>query len=512
MEETRKFVCRFCNKRFPSGKSLGGHIRTHMNQHSRNRAIADSSKFEGDDVDDEAAKRKRKKRDLSSDYGLRENPRKTKRFVHPFFTLHHKEKFCRECGKGFSSLKALCGHLACHTSDKQKFAIMDDVQSDTETSDPEDLKRTRFMTLNNRNNNNPTSSVSEVEQEEEGVEEVAICLMLLSKGFYSHKGGFDLDKESNSDNYSAIFEAKAKSHSLDARIGINDGQNKVKNSVHNDTSETVKVGKDKTKLKTLDSGYSRYGSKMEDSNVSIHGVFKNDVFNGSKVKDGYGFKDYDVSEPKKMMNNRSRNNSESKKLVLGNLDKFDDSFNSAKQENVGNNLDERVSCKKKKQENVDNNLDERVSCKKKKQENVGNNLDERVSCKKKKKTCFPNHEVVYKKDSYDSESSSYDSTDSDSFPYYSYQKPKSSNKLAKSKKVMKSSKKTKEHECPICNRTFRSGQALGGHKRSHLVGGFEENNNNNNNNGLIVHQESPSPSPAVVPCLIDLNLPAPADE
>ncbi|XP_028801753.1 uncharacterized protein LOC114758707 [Neltuma alba] len=487
MEETRKFVCKFCNKRFPSGKSLGGHIRTHMNQHSSNKAIADSRKLESNDVDD-AERKKRRKRDLSSsDYGLRENPRKTKRFVHnhPFFTLHHKEKFCRECGKGFSSLKALCGHMACHTEkvEKQKFATMDEAQSDAETSDPDDLKRTRFMTLNN---NNPTSSASGVEQEEEGVEEVATCLILLSKGFYSHKGRFDLDKESNSDNYSAILAGKAKSHSVDARIGVDDAQNKVKNSVYN-ASEIVKVGKDKMKLKFSDSGYSRYGSKKEDSNVSIHGVFRNDVFNRPKVEDGYGFKDYDdvFDEPRKMMINnrcyRSRND-ESKKLVLGNSDKFDYSFNSAKQEYPGNNLDDQVSYKKK------------------------------------KKTSFPNHEV-YNKDSYDSESSyasaekSTDSTDSDSFPC-SYQKPKSSNKAKK--KVMKKSKKTKEHECPICNRTFRSGQALGGHKRSHFVGGFEENNNS----GLIVRQESlspsgspsPSPAPAVVPCLIDLNLPAPPDE
>ena len=35
------------------------------------------------------------------------------------------------------------------------------------------------------------------------------------------------------------------------------------------------------------------------------------------------------------------------------------------------------------------------------------------------------------------------------------------------------SKKSKGHECPICLKVFPCGQALGGHKRSHMVGGFE---------------------------------------
>ncbi|KAF7827991.1 zinc finger protein ZAT4-like [Senna tora] len=69
-------------------------------------------------------------------------------------------------------------------------------------------------------------------------------------------------------------------------------------------------------------------------------------------------------------------------------------------------------------------------------------------------------------------------------------------------------KKKKEHGI------FKSGQALGGHKRSHFVGGGEDHNNNSTT--LILKQDSPphpSPSPSHgVPCLIDLNLPAPVDE
>ncbi|KAF2552371.1 hypothetical protein F2Q68_00035188 [Brassica cretica] len=38
----KRFVCKFCNKRFACGKSLGGHIRTHMS----NKNSADSDEDE----------------------------------------------------------------------------------------------------------------------------------------------------------------------------------------------------------------------------------------------------------------------------------------------------------------------------------------------------------------------------------------------------------------------------------------------------------------------------------
>ena len=36
MEERKKYVCKYCSKSFPCGKSLGGHIRTHMMTEERN--------------------------------------------------------------------------------------------------------------------------------------------------------------------------------------------------------------------------------------------------------------------------------------------------------------------------------------------------------------------------------------------------------------------------------------------------------------------------------------------
>ncbi|KAJ0255597.1 Zinc finger protein ZAT9 [Hirschfeldia incana] len=55
------------------------------------------------------------------------------------------------------------------------------------------------------------------------------------------------------------------------------------------------------------------------------------------------------------------------------------------------------------------------------------------------------------------------------------------------------------HGCPICLRVFASGQALGGHKRSHGIGNLSENHHQ-------VRVESVKQS------MIDLNLPAPTDE
>ncbi|CAF1845191.1 hypothetical protein F2Q70_00026467 [Brassica cretica] len=56
------------------------------------------------------------------------------------------------------------------------------------------------------------------------------------------------------------------------------------------------------------------------------------------------------------------------------------------------------------------------------------------------------------------------------------------------------------HECPICLRVFASGQALGGHKRSHGLGNLSVNHHQ-------VHRTE-----SVKQRMLDLNFPAPTEE
>ena len=58
----------------------------------------------------------------------------------------------------------------------------------------------------------------------------------------------------------------------------------------------------------------------------------------------------------------------------------------------------------------------------------------------------------------------------------------------------------KVHQCPVCFRVFSSGQALGGHKRSHVTGSY------------TIQTQPTKSSKKAVQSLIDLNLPAPVDE
>ncbi|KAE9597349.1 hypothetical protein Lal_00007269 [Lupinus albus] len=450
--EERNFVCKYCSKRFLCGKSLGGHIRTHIteernNNKNNNAAECDNFKFD-------AAIRRKKKKDLWSEdgYGLRENPKKTVRSVNSNATLEQQqqqeevvvvEKFCKECGKGFSSLKALCGHMACH-SQKQKKLVLDS-ESDTEeicdvSKNPRRSKRMRFKTISLGNNQsysssvplvNGSSSVSEVEQEQE---EVARCLMLLSKDS-SHKGPFALVTES-SENNSIVVEAAKASHN-NMRICIKNGNKFVSNGYDSVENNVLKL----KSIDNSDSGYYTYGlqTKMAKSDVS------NDEFKAE-------FENY---------------NAESRKML---------SMNEGISKYTVRKLDSR---------------------------NIAN-YDSFGHSKKDTEYSFANDEIYetsgkgwnYESLAYDStEESDESSSDTDSFPV-----PKShSNKVfngKKTSKAKKKSKKSKEFECPICYKIFKSGQALGGHKRSHFVGGSEETS-------VIINQSL---------CLIDLNLPAPVDE
>nr|KYP76419.1 hypothetical protein KK1_020661 [Cajanus cajan] len=134
---------------------------------------------------------------------------------------------------------------------------------------------------------------------------------------------------------------------------------------------------------------------------------------------------------------------------------------------------------------------------------IANGFDNKVYENDRKDGKYKCSEGEMDNGSYDSmDGSDENSSESDSFPTPRSHNSKALNgkkKFNKAKKKLKS-KKTKDHECPICYRIFKSGQALGGHKRSHFIGGSEENT-------LVIKQAAP-----VVPCLIDLNLPAPVDE
>ncbi|RDX63138.1 Zinc finger protein ZAT1, partial [Mucuna pruriens] len=512
--EERKFVCKYCSKRFPCGKSLGGHIRTHMmSEHSHSHSHSHS--VQGNEERSNASNAmfkfdggRKRKRDLGSEgggdgsggnsniiYGLRENPKKTTRFVHSNATLQ-LDKFCKECGKGFPSLKALCGHMACHSekdkgasninsnrfesssafvTEKQKLVM--DSQSDTETSAPRRSKRMRFKTLSNSNNNQPqSSSVSEVEQEQE---EVARCLMMLSKDS-SHRGRFALVTES-SDNNSVVLEAKSPSLETKVTTMMNsNGKNSMSSAYVEKKLElqnkdikfkSAEVGYDSD---NSDSGYFRYGPKSDDSN---DGFFRSEV-KSSKVGYLSGFEEYDVESRKVLSRGRSRS-SEFKKFVREDWEN--------EREGVAARKFDLKKFKKSNYDSLGQNLGGASSRK------VGNGFaNDGIN----KYECLTSERDNGSDDSaYESDENS---TDTDSYPA---PKAHSNRNLSgqKGKKKLKT-KKSKAHECPICNKIFRSGQALGGHKRSHFVGGSEENT-------LVIRPGAPA-----VPCLIDLNLPAPVDE
>ncbi|BAT97623.1 hypothetical protein LR48_Vigan11g053500 [Vigna angularis] len=67
----------------------------------------------------------------------------------------------------------------------------------------------------------------------------------------------------------------------------------------------------------------------------------------------------------------------------------------------------------------------------------------------------------------------------------------------------------KIHECPVCSRVFGSGQALGGHKRTHVIGSSATHTTATVRTSATV---SVGASVRVGDSLIDLNLPAPVDD
>lgn len=74
------------------------------------------------------------------------------------------------------------------------------------------------------------------------------------------------------------------------------------------------------------------------------------------------------------------------------------------------------------------------------------------------------------------------------------------------------------HQCPVCLRVFRSGQALGGHKRSHVTGSASASISVSvslsvsGSASFVDAAPPPTPAAKLADNFIDLNLPAPVDD
>ncbi|CAH8390900.1 unnamed protein product [Eruca vesicaria subsp. sativa] len=440
----RRFVCKFCNKRFACGKSLGGHIRTHMNN-NKNSADSDEDEHTKFIIDENGGQQ--------SSYGLRENPKKNKRFVDQREMMalkhHHQHQqqllYCRECGKGFASSKALCGHMASH-SEREKVVM--DSQSDTEDSTSPIKRRSKRAVKHHHHHHHhkadglvvggsimnqydsASSDESEIEPEQE---QMALSLMMLSRDDSGFKKGHNLVVNSlaeSSDNNSVILETKSSSgEQLKKIFKVNEFRKKDK--LGEGGVDHMRSGEDNGDVlydsDNSDSGYFRNGPKKLDSDVSVDGFLKNKAAMG-----------FNSSQDKSLNRFRTGSDRSSTKYDL-----------------------------------------------------------------RKSRTGFPFH--GRKKIKYEFSESVYDSGDQQSLETEScadtikiHSKPPLVKKASVGGGVKK---KSKGHECPICFRVFKSGQALGGHKRSHFIGNHEHRT-------LVIQQHQ---VPHEMHTLIDLNLPAPID-
>ncbi|WZZ45543.1 hypothetical protein YC2023_041802 [Brassica napus] len=147
----REYMCKFCNKKFPSGKSLGGHIRIHTNQYSL----------------------------LSSSYNNAKNPKKKKKKKKKRLVAMKQQQqlCCRECGKAFDYLKALWNHMDCCHCEGEKLVM--DSQSDTETtsSGPTRKRSKKQFSSESFSNGSSSSSACEIDQEHKNS---ALSLMMMS--------------------------------------------------------------------------------------------------------------------------------------------------------------------------------------------------------------------------------------------------------------------------------------------------------------------------------------------
>ncbi|OIV99979.1 hypothetical protein TanjilG_26317 [Lupinus angustifolius] len=501
MEEVQELMkqqhaCKFCSKSFPCGRSLGGHMRSHITNLSSSAETEDKEKVVGSEAGYGTT--------INTGYGLRENPKKTWRIAdstgeETSFTLAI-ERFCRECGKGFHSWKALFGHMKCH-SDKQRVSnnlvedqdsvtnnnakmVLLDSQSDNEAVAPSKRRRSkrrraRYMVA--ANINLYSSSLSEVEQEQE---EVAMSLIMLSKDLRSWSGINSVDDLS--DYNSAYFKT---SSSVQTKI------EKMKKPMLNCSSEIAKVINQSGKKLEFGSCVSEnLNSKGKGSEPLTTELKSEKAKFALEDSEGYRVNGTESVLSKSTITNKYRS---IKTKFLGSELKSNSVQNLADKPSEAGEFSKNPHKRGKFECTTCNKIFDSYQA-----------LGGHRASHKRNKSCFVSRNERGE-NSIETQLSPDPTTESklmkNSVRDYLVEAEVDAagfgNEVAD---TVTESKKIKVHKCPICYKVFQSGQALGGHKRSHLASGSDSAKNFQK-----VVLEEPVRE---IREFLDLNLPAATEE
>ncbi|CAN1137961.1 Zinc finger protein ZAT9 [Linum perenne] len=456
-----KHVCKFCRKSFPCGRSLGGHMRSHM--------INDVSA----QTDGTLITRKKLPSLIIT------SPPPNNGLINAEAGSSVVEKLCKECGKGgFQSWKALFDHMKSHqemevvdddeeeeeededswdvSANDMKQKMVMDSQSDNENGTPNRRKRsikkrsTRSLGINTAAANSSSfSAVSGVEEQEQ--EEVALCLMLLSRDVSNWGSSSSPHKDHDHDHTAAVA-----AESSDNNYVLSESPNRM------DQEEVVK---------------------------GIVVVMKSEISVSENPRKG---SDGSSSSKRKRKMKECDDQIQSLEVCKDNI-KFEcntcnKSFHSYQA--LGGH---RASHKKTK------------GC-------FASIVHDHINPEQEEETDHLHHHHSHQAERIMMKSINNEIIDHSKSPTPPPALAAPAATAAnRNGSVAKKKDVNRIHECPICLKVFPSGQALGGHKRSHLVA----TNNNNNNSTTNVQMPAEVAAEAKIPVIkdfLDLNLPAPVDE